>query len=579
MRKRPSLSIVVTTITTAVVIATFAYAYVMSSQTLARYAEAERQKLTEQQLASLEKSARFWLDQHLRFVEDLGRHSHLIQGVMQPELQLRSMRRHLDHVAFNGRQIQLSVYDFEANPLYHRFPETGVDLVNREAAMQVLEGSICHFLEARLVGPERTGWISLVAPIGRDELPEGLVVATVRYSTLRELLSIDPMNGIEISVGNVLLEKGGAVPLTDEIELADGQLRIAFGPNLAKLDASIAELENGLVGQLAISGLALLAVLFFVVVRLVARPLSGTVREIEAIEADSLERRLTHGGPYREIQTVTERFNDLLDRLATSRNALMSANENLETRVARRTAELELQNRKLAEFANAASHDLQEPLRKVVTFGELLDSKYADQMDDEARVYLGHMTSGAARMRELIRDLLAYSSVGTIDRQIRRVDTHAIVGEVLRDLSTSIEQANAQCSLAPLPPVRAHPTYIRQLFQNLISNALKFTSNGSPRVEIGVAEIGDDRCRIFVRDDGIGIEERYADKIYGMFERLHPASEYAGTGIGLAICKRIVEELGGGIGFVSKPGAGTTFFVTLPLAPDEGDSIEKPAAD
>jgi PAS domain S-box-containing protein len=244
--------------------------------------------------------------------------------------------------------------------------------------------------------------------------------------------------------------------------------------------------------------------------------------------------------------------------------ALREANETLERRVAARTAELKRSNEDLQHFAYIASHDLQEPLRMVSGFLKLLVDRYRPQLDDKAREYIDYSVEGATRMSQLIADLLAYSRVDRKGEEFRPVDAGSALAEALANLRGSIEEAGAQVTWGPLPTVSADGTQLMQLLQNLVGNAIKFRSPGRPCQVHLAAERREDRWVFSVRDNGIGVEPRHHERIFVIFQRLHNRQQYPGTGVGLAICKRIVERHGGRIWVESKVGEGSTFYFTLP---------------
>ena len=230
----------------------------------------------------------------------------------------------------------------------------------------------------------------------------------------------------------------------------------------------------------------------------------------------------------------------------------------------RRSSELQRSNAALEEFAYIASHDLQEPLRMVASYLQLLDRRYRGQLNSEADEFLGFAVDGARRMQALINDLLLYSRAGGQGPFVP-TDCGAMLGAVLANLRSTIEDAGARVSVEPLPVVEGDPTQLAQVFQNLIANAIKF--RGDRRPEIAVTAERDGRQWTFsVRDTGIGIEPRHAERIFMVFKRLHPQSEYPGTGIGLAICRRVVERHGGRIWVEAAEGGGSIFRFTLPAA-------------
>jgi light-regulated signal transduction histidine kinase (bacteriophytochrome) len=229
------------------------------------------------------------------------------------------------------------------------------------------------------------------------------------------------------------------------------------------------------------------------------------------------------------------------------------------------SAKLERSNRELQEFASVASHDLQEPLRKIQAFGDRLRNKCYGTLGEDGRDYLERMQSAAARMQILINDLLMFSRVETKAQPFKRVDLACVAQEVLSDLEIQTERLGAVVEVGGLPVVDADPLQMRQLLQNLIGNALKYHRQERRHVSRDGCALSDQLCQLFVQDNGIGFDEKYLDRIFTVFQRLHGRGEYAGTGIGLAICRKITERHGGHITARSETGRGATFMVTLPV--------------
>ncbi|MBA3712781.1 MAG: PAS domain S-box protein [Pyrinomonadaceae bacterium] len=242
-------------------------------------------------------------------------------------------------------------------------------------------------------------------------------------------------------------------------------------------------------------------------------------------------------------------------------------------------AKLERSNRELQDFAQVASHDLQEPLRKILAFGDRLKTKAGASLDEECRDYLQRMFNAATRMQTLITDLMTFSRIETKAQPFVPVDLGVIASEVSADLETRIEQTGGRVEIEELPTINADPLQMRQLLQNLIGNSLKYYRAGVPPVvriysqnldepsheSIDESILAPPLCQIFVEDNGIGFDEKYLDRIFTVFQRLHKKGEYEGTGVGLAICRKIVERHGGTITARSSPGQGATFIVTLPV--------------
>ena len=235
-------------------------------------------------------------------------------------------------------------------------------------------------------------------------------------------------------------------------------------------------------------------------------------------------------------------------------------------------AKLEQSNRDLQEFAYIASHDLQEPVRKVLAFGDRLASKYGDTLDDTGRDYLKRMQDASLRMQALINELLAFSRVSTRAEIFNKVDMNSLIQDVISDLEDQIDRTQGRVEISALPVIEADPIQMHQLLQNLINNGLKFHQEDIPPFIHVSAKISGNTCRISVKDNGVGFDTQYLDRIFKPFQRLHSRQEYEGSGMGLAICRRIVERHSGEITASSAPGVGSTFIVILPIIHSNGEN-------
>jgi PAS domain S-box-containing protein len=282
----------------------------------------------------------------------------------------------------------------------------------------------------------------------------------------------------------------------------------------------------------------------------------GRTREFDALRKDGtrvpIELSVARADvPGKDQPLFTGIIHDISDRRVAERL------------VAENAAALERSNRDLEQFAYVASHDLQEPLRMVGSFAGLLARRYKGKLDSEADEFIAYIVDGAERMKMLIEDLLAYSRVSTKGKPLERVSLQAITDRVLTDLRGAIESSGSMVTVGALPEVIADRVQLGQVMLNLIGNAIKFKGERPPEVNVG-AEASGVEWVVSVADNGIGIDPRHAARIFQIFERLHATAEYPGTGIGLAICKKIVERHGGRIWVESSPGRGSTFFFTLP---------------
>jgi signal transduction histidine kinase len=311
----------------------------------------------------------------------------------------------------------------------------------------------------------------------------------------------------------------------------------------------------------------------------VLHPLDSLGAQTRQVTAGQFDRPIEPVGPP-EIMRVAGDTEAMRRRI----RAELAAVEEARVLLADKTEELAAQaeelvrsNADLEQFAYVASHDLQEPLRKVTSFCQLLQRRYAGQLDDRADQYIEFAVDGAKRMQALINDLLAFSRVGRTTEAFEKVDCDEILDRALRNLETIIEESSAEVVRSgPLPTVEGDPSLLGALFQNVVGNAIKFRGDAPPRVEISACA-GDDEWSFRVADNGIGIDEAYAERVFVIFQRLHAKELYPGTGIGLALCKKIVEFHGGRIWIDTSVPVGTTVCWTLPIpqehTPTEGASV------
>lgn len=317
----------------------------------------------------------------------------------------------------------------------------------------------------------------------------------------------------------------------------------------------------------------LFAVLASLVVGLqVTRSITGPLRKLEEGAEQIGGGRLDHhisvsGGD--EIEHLAATFNQMAARLNEADKENLRLIADLRTwnqELSQKSEALERSNKELELFAYVASHDLQEPLRMVASYLQLLERRYKDQLDAEAHEFIDFAVDGATRMKTLINDLLAYSGISTHGKELVPTEVQTAVDRVLRNVEIAVEESQASITQTPLPKLMANEGQLVLLFQNLIANAIKFRGQKRPEIHIAAQKTEDGQYwRFSVQDNGIGLDPQFKERIFVVFQRLHSQSEYAGTGIGLAVSKRIVERHGGCIWVESQPAEGATFYFTLPI--------------
>jgi signal transduction histidine kinase len=326
----------------------------------------------------------------------------------------------------------------------------------------------------------------------------------------------------------------------------------------AELDSSATTLNA--VCIVIAGGFVLIVVALAVGLRRAAiSPVSRLADEVRTVAGGDFSHKVEQSGPT-EVRDLGADVNQMRERILHELSAVRVAHAELDAR----TQDLERSNTELEQFAYVASHDLQEPLRKVASFCQLLQRRYAGQLDERADQYITFAVDGAKRMQELINDLLAFSRVGRIVRDAVEVSCTTVLKNAEANLAAVIEQTDATIEAGELPTVRAEVPLLTAVFQNLVSNALKFRGEDPPHVVIEAHRDGE-FWEFSVTDNGIGIDADYAERIFVIFQRLHGKGEYPGTGIGLAMCRKIVEYHGGRIWLDTDHTAGTCFRFTLPV--------------
>ncbi len=352
--------------------------------------------------------------------------------------------------------------------------------------------------------------------------------------------------------------------LFDSLRTPLGSLQMAITSARARAEAALDGAARAVDTTLIFIAVALLLLIGAIATVLRAAaigPLTRLAREARQVAAGDFGHEVTTAGP-REAADLALDVNRMRERILSELSAVQAANAALQARA----RDLERSNSELEQFAYVASHDLQEPLRKVASFCQLLQRRYIGQLDARADQYIEFAVDGAKRMQVLIDDLLAFSRVGRVDREAALISCASALSAARVNLAAEIRKSGAIIETDELPVVRAEFSLITSLFQNLVGNAIKFRGEKPPHITVSVRRL-DPFWEFCVADNGIGIEPEYAERIFVIFQRLHDRSSYSGTGIGLAMCRKIVEYYGGKIWLETTAGEGATFCFTLPIPP------------
>jgi signal transduction histidine kinase len=346
-------------------------------------------------------------------------------------------------------------------------------------------------------------------------------------------------------------------PLNAKLTVLEDQFSYTLGEGSRWLEHLVLRLLFSIALTVELTGL----VLAITVSRGIQKGLSEILESSKSVARGDFSRK-AKAFSKDEIGILANNFNNMSEELEKLQKEIREANATLEKKVTQRTAELEFKNKELEQFAYVASHDLQEPLRTTSSFVELLRKQYYNKIDDNANRYIEYILQSSDRMKTLINDLLDYSRLGR-EKKMEETDCNELIQEVLADLQKVIKENNAQITADTLPVLKALPTELKLVFQNLVSNSIKFRKPDTPpRIHI-VAHRNNGFWQFSFSDNGIGIERQHQDRIFIIFQRLHNRADYEGSGIGLAHCKKVVELHGGRIWVESEPGKGSTFYFTI----------------
>ena len=458
----------------------------------------------------------------------------------------------LDPAAFHASQLEVALLN----------QETGV----RGYALSA---------QASFLGPYKDGMtgqqqeVAKLRPLlaGMPAAQADLIVVLNRVASWRRTYAVPTIN-LVMTTGKPPPSPSGNLGKTyfDQIRHSLGHLQGNLTVQRRQAAGTLRDAASVLEATLIVIAVALVAavlVLAFGLWRSAILPLRRLASDARQVAGGDFQHQMEPGGPA-EMRAVGLDVNRMRERILAELSALQAANASLEAR----TEDLQRSNSELEQFAYVASHDLQEPLRKVASFCQLLQRRYAGRLDAKADEYIEHAVDGAKRMQALINDLLAFSRVGRSAQRREAVSCAVLVAQAWANLAPEVRRTHATIEVGELPVVLGEASLLTAVFQNLINNALKFRADEPPRVTVSVRRDGDFWLFSF-SDNGIGIEPEYAERIFVIFQRLHDKAAYPGTGIGLAMVKKIIEYHGGRVWLDTTITAGARFWFTLPALPED----------
>ena len=412
-----------------------------------------------------------------------------------------------------------------------------------------------------------TGMPVASADLAQVTARAGLWRARYAQPTIRRVRATgQPVTGAATNQGKADFDR-----LRSSLSSMQADLTTERGQAVAGLNGSAATL-NAICLGIGISLLVILIVLAFSLEISVIRPLSRLAGDARKVADGDFTHHVDPGGP-QEVRTVGIDVNRMRERILAELSTVRAAHVSLEaahTSLEARTEDLQRSNAELEQFAYVASHDLQEPLRKVASFVQLLQRRYAGQLDDKADQYIELAVDGAKRMQQLINDLLAFSRVGRTAQRREEVACGVLLAQAWANLGPAVRASHATIEVGDLPVVLGETSLLTAVFQNLLSNALKFAGDQAPRISVS-ARRDEEHWLFSFSDNGIGIPAEYAERIFVIFQRLHDRAAYPGTGIGLAMCRKIIEYHGGRIWLDTTVTSGARFCFTLPARPEDVD--------
>ena len=530
------------------------------------------------QIKSIEKYIITCLDDHKKVLEDYATFPFMVQSVMQPERFGEKIKDYMNQLLVLGEKHKLVLLDFSGNTIYATQGMSLIDYSKEDWVRSLIDGQKPSHLGISTI--QDVVYWRVAVPVIFNNLPEGIFLVEIPMDSINPLNLADDNERITSSFG-VLLTNGKKIltsfgsniegrSLEQKSNILGVTLKYTYVETFVK-EAKNTVVKN-LIGIMGMFILLTIIILLYLTRWMLVLPLkhlstlvsekAETEKEVELINRD---QKIT------EVKELAERFNVMLKKVQLRRKQLIEFNKTLEMRVEERTQELAQSNTELEKFAYVASHDLQEPLRMVASYTQLLERNYQDKLDEEGKEYIYFAVDGAKRMKALIEDLLSYSRLRRDQDPFTQVACQRACESAIKNLQAMIAESQAKVTVNPLPVVWGREPQLLRLFQNIIGNGIKYRGKSTPEINISVDE-KDNEYIFSVKDNGIGIEPQYQEQIFEIFQRLHLRDQYQGNGIGLAVCKKIVERHGGRIWVESKKDKGATFYFTIPKNKQGGNN-------
>lgn len=572
---RPSIAHALATAVIVLTIGSSGTAFFVIEKAMVKEARLHESKLAEAKLEAVRHGIEIWIRARIQALQRQAAYPALLHAAMHPQTGLSSVRPVLEDANGSEEGVGTRILDFSGELIASHGRLTVPNRNATEEIQGILNGEVPF--DARLIEGSTSSRLVLVVPILRfandPNSVEGALVSELPASLLARAVAtwqFSQHGWIELHSPSRSLATYGSPQATQPRSVGIGNtgIGVRFAHDPTATNQIVASTRTRLVVIFAVFALGGAMAVWLIARMTIRNPIDKLLAGMERARSGERNVRISEQQRFSEPYLLARDYNRLISSLENAHAELNQANVGLEDRIRRRTSELEQRNAELNDFAHVASHDLQEPLRKVTMFCEMAMERSQEVLDEDSLTYMEHAIRGAHRMRALIQDLLNYAQVGADFAHDQLVPVVDCLIEVTENLQSQIDASGAEVSWDELPVVRHQKLLVVQLLQNLVGNAIKYRSADAPRVHVS-ASLVESNWHFRVQDNGKGIERQYHDRVFQVFQRLEGRGDTEGTGVGLALCRKIVERRGGHISILEGIEGGSTFEFTVPVEPPE----------